>query len=147
MQRPFIGNCEQSKVPSELSRARQSPRSHSSHSGKPSPVVAPTRRTRTCGLAWSCQRHCRKVTCGSPQSGFEFSGPGTSHSLVTDGVFLEESDGSVVFRELPTPTDEQVSGVALETCRRTRDILVKRGLWHDEPEPSVEEFFGTPCAS
>ncbi len=39
------------------------------------------------------------------------------------------------FRELPAPTDEEVTRVASETCRRTRDILVKRGLWAVAFEP------------
>ena len=62
------------------------------------------------------------------------------HSLVTDGVFLEEPDGTVVFRELPEPTDEEVTRVATETCRRAQDILSKRGLRQDEPEPGLQEF-------
>ena len=44
------------------------------------------------------------------------------------------------FHELPAPTDEEVTRVASETCRRTLDILRKRGLWQDEPEPGLQEF-------
>ena len=54
------------------------------------------------------------------------------HSLVPDGVFVQEAPGDPVsFHGLPPPTDDEVTKVAWETCRRTRDILIRRGLWQD----------------
>ncbi len=35
--------------------------------------------------------------------------------------------------------------MASETCRRSLDILRKRGLWRDEPEPHIEQPDGD-CA-
>jgi hypothetical protein len=61
------------------------------------------------------------------------------HSIVPDGVFVCESPGGpVVFRELPAPTDDEVAGIASDFCRRTRDILVRRGLWTDLPVDADE---------
>ncbi len=56
------------------------------------------------------------------------------HSLITDGVFVENGQGEVVFHELPAPTEEEVAAVASETCRRSLGILRKRGLWQDDME-------------
>jgi hypothetical protein len=55
------------------------------------------------------------------------------HSIVPDGVFVCDG-GAVTFHELPPPTDEEVTDVAWETCRRTRDILKRLGLWQDEAD-------------
>jgi hypothetical protein len=58
------------------------------------------------------------------------------HTLATDGVFVrEEPDGEVYFCSLAPPTDEEIGEVAWETCKRTREILIKRGLWEDEESP------------
>lgn len=54
------------------------------------------------------------------------------HALVTDGVFVREPGEPAVFRELPPPSDAEVTEVAWDTCRRTRDILIRRGLWQDD---------------
>lgn len=55
------------------------------------------------------------------------------HSLVSDGVFVQEDeDGPVSFHALPPPTDGEVTDVAQETCRRTRAVLIRHGLWKDD---------------
>jgi hypothetical protein len=57
------------------------------------------------------------------------------HSLVTVGVFVEQPDGGPVsFHELPAPTDGEVADIAAEVCGRTRDVLVRRGRWRDDPD-------------
>lgn len=57
------------------------------------------------------------------------------HSLVTDGAWYRRSpDGPLLFHELPAPTDEEIADVAWRTCLRTRDILVRRGVWRDIPD-------------
>lgn len=57
------------------------------------------------------------------------------HSLVTDGVFVQQNpEDSVTFHALPPPTDMEVTDVAWDTCRRTRSLLIRRGLWQDDPE-------------
>lgn len=62
------------------------------------------------------------------------------HTLTTDGVFVrEEPDGPAYFCELPPPTEEEVGQVAWETCKRTREILIRRGLWEDEEETPGED--------
>lgn len=66
------------------------------------------------------------------------------HSLVPDGVFVQQSPGDpVTFHALPPPTDEEVTDVAWETCRRTRDLLIRRGLWKEDPEPSDSDPLAT----
>jgi hypothetical protein len=99
-------------------------------------------------LRWKAKRvlGLPSVTCAFPGAVTAIQRSSSSlaldphfHSLVADGVFVEEPDGSVVFRELPAPTDEEVTRVASETCRRALGILRKRGLWQDEPEPGVQE--------
>lgn len=55
------------------------------------------------------------------------------HSIVPDGVFVQESpEAPVTFHPLPPPSDGEVTDVAWETCRRTLEILKRRGLWQDE---------------
>lgn len=55
------------------------------------------------------------------------------HSLVTDGVFVRRQPGGPLeFVELPPPTEEEVTDIAWDTCRRARRILARHGLWEDE---------------
>lgn len=62
------------------------------------------------------------------------------HSLVTDGVFVEDqAERTVTFHALPPPTDGEVADVAWETCRRTRTILVRHGRWKDDIDETGEE--------
>lgn len=57
------------------------------------------------------------------------------HSLFTDGVYYQpDPDTPISFVNLPRPTDSDLDAVAWEICRRTRDILVRRGVWEDTPE-------------
>lgn len=57
------------------------------------------------------------------------------HSALTDGVYHQPDPGSPTeFVNLPPPTDEELDAVAWEICRRTRDILVRRGVWEDTPD-------------
>jgi hypothetical protein len=48
-------------------------------------------------------------------------------------------DEPAVFRALPDPSELEIRDVAGETCRRTIEILRRRGLWRDEPEEGFEE--------
>ena len=62
------------------------------------------------------------------------------HSLVSDGVFVrDEPDGPLTFHELPPPSDDEVTAVAWETCRRTRDILIRAGRWVDDENRANED--------
>ena len=62
------------------------------------------------------------------------------HSLFTDGVFVQEDTFEpVLFHELPPPTDEEVAGVAIETSRRVRVILMRHNLWKDDHEEDPGE--------
>lgn len=62
------------------------------------------------------------------------------HSLVSEGVFVqEEPGGPAIFHELPPPTDDEVSRVASEVCKRTIALLKRKGRWHDDPEQDCED--------
>ena len=69
------------------------------------------------------------------------------HSLVCDGVFVEESS-DVRFRELAAPSMDDIAAVSAQVCRRVVAMLSKRGLWRDdvrvgdEEEPSVVAQLG-----
>ena len=74
------------------------------------------------------------------------------HSLITDGVFIRQPGEPVVFLELPPPSDAEATEVAWDTCRRTRRILIHRGLWLDDqgdtqadqqtaPEPALAAIY------
>jgi len=41
------------------------------------------------------------------------------HALVTDGVFVRETDGTLRFRALPEPTKDEIAAVAWDICERT----------------------------
>jgi hypothetical protein len=70
------------------------------------------------------------------------------HTLATDGVFVQlVPDGPVTFHELPAPTDQEVADVAWATCRRVRDLLVRRGEWQDTPDEAVAEPSSRPTVS
>lgn len=71
------------------------------------------------------------------------------HSLFTDGVYHQPSpDAPIEFVNLPRPSDSDIDAVAWEICRRTRDILVRRGVWEDTPEEAhdivVSDASGRP---
>ena len=59
--------------------------------------------------------------------------------LVTDGIFVREPGEPVVFREFPPPSDAEVTEVAWDACRRTRDILIRRGLWQDDDQDQARD--------
>ena len=62
------------------------------------------------------------------------------HSLVTEGVFVQEDPGGpAIFHELPPPTDEEIAQVASEVCTRTIALLKRKGRWHDDPEQDNED--------
>jgi len=62
------------------------------------------------------------------------------HSLVSEGVFVQEdSGGPAIFHQLPPPTDDEVSHVASEVCKRTIALLKRKGRWHDDPEQDSED--------
>ena len=67
------------------------------------------------------------------------------HGIAIDGVFVERTRGGPIeFIGLPPPTDDEVTQVALDVCLRTRDVLVRHGLWKDaEGEPRLTGVRGT----
>lgn len=70
------------------------------------------------------------------------------HMIVTEGVFVrEQAEGGVVFRELPPPTEEEISEIAWDICRRTTVALKRAGMWRDLDDESVnaDEFPPTPA--
>lgn len=57
------------------------------------------------------------------------------HTAMTDGVFLRPvGDSPAEFVPLDPPSDSEIDDVAWEICRRTRDLLVRRGVWEDTPD-------------
>jgi hypothetical protein len=58
------------------------------------------------------------------------------HCLVTDGVFYRDPDtGRVVFHRVAPPTTAEIAEVARELCRRTCQLLLRRGMWQDLADP------------
>jgi len=56
------------------------------------------------------------------------------HSLVLDGVYLREADGSAQFRTLAPPTDAEVERVAASIALRLIRLLELRGLLAGNPD-------------
>jgi hypothetical protein len=50
------------------------------------------------------------------------------HGIFADGVFIEVG-GTVEFRQLPVPTDEQVAGVAFEACLKLCEAMRELRFW------------------
>ena len=50
------------------------------------------------------------------------------HALVIDGVFTEDSDGTVMFHPLPPPGDDEVAAVLAIISHRIRLLLRRRGV-------------------
>jgi hypothetical protein len=48
------------------------------------------------------------------------------HTLVPEGVWHEQADGSVTFHPLPPPTDEDVEELAARIVRRVTRLLARR---------------------
>jgi hypothetical protein len=51
------------------------------------------------------------------------------HGIFPDGVFIEHQDGTIEFRRLPAPSDEQIAAVAHEACVAFCAVLKRRGFW------------------
>ncbi len=50
------------------------------------------------------------------------------HTLVLDGVFIEDSGGALAFHPAPAPSDAEVAAVLARIGRRVQQLLVRRGL-------------------
>jgi hypothetical protein len=55
------------------------------------------------------------------------------HAIVTDGVFVREHDGILIFRPLAEPTRGEIAAVAWAVCERVVALLRRRGQWLDVP--------------
>lgn len=51
------------------------------------------------------------------------------HGIFPDGVFIQLADGTLVFRRLPPPTEEEVATIAREACAAYCEVLKRRGFW------------------
>jgi hypothetical protein len=73
------------------------------------------------------------------------------HTLVVDGVFVREPNGSLRFVAAKAPTDLEVEALLGVTRRRVLRLLVRRGLLCEEPAESFDESEAPPlvraCAS
>ena len=57
------------------------------------------------------------------------------HTAMTDGVFFRPlGESPAQFVPLDRPSDSEIDDVAWQICRRTRDLLVRRGVWEDTPD-------------
>ena len=61
------------------------------------------------------------------------------HTLVVDGVFGREPDGSLSFAAAEAPTDEEVETLLGLVRKRVLRLLVRRGLLYEEPGESLDE--------
>jgi len=59
------------------------------------------------------------------------------HSVVPDGIFVENDDASVRFEKLPAPRVEDLERILRRVVRRTMAILSKRHLLEAEPEDAL----------
>jgi hypothetical protein len=50
------------------------------------------------------------------------------HSMVLDGVYVDESDGRPGFRPLPAPTTAELHGLTVKVERKVVRVLRRRGL-------------------
>ena len=100
-------------------------------------------------LCWKAKEHCglRSVSQAHPGSVTVIQRASSDgslnvhlHSLVTDGIFIQEdAAGPVVFAALPPPSDADILDVASEICRRTRAVLVRHGLWKEDPADTPDD--------
>ena len=59
------------------------------------------------------------------------------HAVILDGVCLQEKHGGpATFHPLPGFTEDELTTVARDICRKTRGMLIRRGLWVDSREPA-----------
>ena len=47
------------------------------------------------------------------------------HTLVVDGVWARQTDGSLLFHPLPAPSDEDIARVARAVCRKVQRVLAR----------------------
>ena len=69
------------------------------------------------------------------------------HTLVLDGVFIEDSGGALAFHPAPAPSDAEVAAVLARIGRRVQQLLVRRGLEPaDDATGPVDRLAGeSPC--
>jgi hypothetical protein len=53
------------------------------------------------------------------------------HSLVIDGVYIQQGDSELVFHPLPAPTHAEVAAVAARIAQRAEAVMRKHGRWVD----------------
>lgn len=58
------------------------------------------------------------------------------HTLVPEGVWHEQADGTLGFHPLPPPTDEDVATLAARIVRRVRRLLARRAADGADDEPA-----------
>jgi hypothetical protein len=51
------------------------------------------------------------------------------HGIFPDGVFIELPDGTLAFRRLPPPSDDQIAAIAHEACVAFCAVLKRCGFW------------------
>lgn len=61
------------------------------------------------------------------------------HSVVTDGVYVRDASGKLIFRALQKPSKAEVAAVGFATCEKVMKLLRKRGIWLDS-EPADDPF-------
>jgi len=61
------------------------------------------------------------------------------HTLASDGVYVEDTTGRLVFRALPAPSKADVTAVAWATLQGTLAVLRKRGIWFDD-DPAEDKL-------
>ena len=84
------------------------------------------RRARHAGLAAECGR-CGAVTVVQ-RFGSACELNVHVHSIVLDGVYVDEADGRLGFRPLPAPTTAELHALTAKVARKVIRVLRRRGL-------------------
>ena len=71
------------------------------------------------------------------------------HGIFPNGVFIERDDGSLEFRRLPRPSDDEIAAIAHEACVAFCGTLKRRGFWQttSTSNDSVEGLLTLPKRS
>lgn len=71
------------------------------------------------------------------------------HGLFPDGLFIERPDGTLEFRSLPPPSEEQIAAIAHDACVAFCEVLKRRGFWETSTQStdSVEGWLTLPKRS
>jgi hypothetical protein len=61
------------------------------------------------------------------------------HTMALDGVYIrDEEEGTLTWKSLPEPTDDELHEVLDRTRKRIRDFLVRKGFTAFAPDPTEE---------